>query len=338
MLGAENMVITDEMVHAALKVQHPKVFGEFLRHPGNGLSKKAKTESTIETVRDMIAAALAHRSTNDSGVGAAEPVQAPADDFKAKVFELLGCGSDVSENVALEGLRNLVRREACLSAVEREFFMVATPPDVDEGETEPGEECLLRWGQTPEGYVKDFGGAVHNLGMMMASISPAARLVLTERSRQLKGYSPEEDDRYTGCELAAAAATYAICTKPEQLQCMGVRVWPWAAHTWHNTTYRRNLAKAGALILAEIERLDRKDGAAGYNHQVGAFNAPLTLAELMEVRRAVGELVGTDRTSVAMPLLARAVQEGYISCEQFSVANVDALDQAIDAAQAVKEL
>lgn len=35
------------------------------------------------------------------------------------------------------------------------------------------------------------------------------------------------------------------------------RNWPWHRVWWKPSTRRRNLVKAGALILAEIERLDR---------------------------------------------------------------------------------
>jgi hypothetical protein len=80
-----------------------------------------------------------------------------------------------------------------------------------------------------------------------------------ERQRQIsaEGWSIEHDDASTSCELAAAAATYALCLKPEQLEVCGATAWPWPAHWWKPTTYRQNLVKAGALILAEIERIDR---------------------------------------------------------------------------------
>lgn len=89
--------------------------------------------------------------------------------------------------------------------------------------------------------------------------SDAVRDVLAERQRQqeVEGWTPEHDDKYNGCELAAAAATYAVCVEPEQLKVCGVTAWSWPAHWWKPTTYRRNLVKAGALLLAEIERLDR---------------------------------------------------------------------------------
>lgn len=103
--------------------------------------------------------------------------------------------------------------------------------------------------------------------------SRAARDVLAERRRQVEveGWSTERDDRYIDCELARAAATYALCEKPEQLQVCGAFAWPWPAGWWKPTTYRRNLVKAAALLLAEIERIDRAadanqiDSAGGHH-------------------------------------------------------------------------
>lgn len=84
--------------------------------------------------------------------------------------------------------------------------------------------------------------------------------VLTERQRQVsaEGWTAEHDDAHIDCSLAAAAATYALCTSPAQLKVCGAVAWPWPSHWWKPTSYRQNLVKAGALILAEIERLDRK--------------------------------------------------------------------------------
>ena len=95
----------------------------------------------------------------------------------------------------------------------------------------------------------------------MNALAPGSALgdVAAERQRQIsdEGWSIEYDDSSTSCELAAAAATYALCLKLEQLEVCGVTAWPWPAHWWKPTTYRQNLVKAGALILAEIERMDR---------------------------------------------------------------------------------
>lgn len=87
----------------------------------------------------------------------------------------------------------------------------------------------------------------------------AARDVLAERQRQVKveQYEPDADDNYEQCELAYAAAAYAIT--PGQIPPLDLwaGLWPWSIEVFKPTDQRRNLVKAGALILAEIERLDR---------------------------------------------------------------------------------
>lgn len=99
----------------------------------------------------------------------------------------------------------------------------------------------------------------------------AAIDVLAERARQVsqEGWTPEHDDKHNECEMAAAAATYALCTDPGQLKLCGVIVWRWPMHWWKPTTYRRNLVKAAALLLAEIERIDRRAAKAA-NQKGGA--------------------------------------------------------------------
>ncbi|WAG77026.1 hypothetical protein LMK08_16755 [Metapseudomonas furukawaii] len=83
----------------------------------------------------------------------------------------------------------------------------------------------------------------------------AARDVLAERRRQVEaeGWTPEHDDEHNGGQLARGAAAYAA-------QAGGVDgdvLFPWSENWWKPCEPRRMLVKAGALILAEIERLDR---------------------------------------------------------------------------------
>ena len=98
-----------------------------------------------------------------AGVSAPAAQAEPSDNFKREVYAALGCGSEAADFAAVTCIQNLIRRESCLSAVERQFFMVATPPDEDEGETEPGEECLLNWGQDPEQYAAQFEEALKRI-------------------------------------------------------------------------------------------------------------------------------------------------------------------------------
>ncbi|MDT9799911.1 MULTISPECIES: hypothetical protein [Klebsiella] len=79
--------------------------------------------------------------------------------------------------------------------------------------------------------------------------------IIAERQRQqsVEGFSTEQDDTYVGCQLAAAAICYI-----EPMEAMSY--WPadWHDDSFKPTNERRNLVKAGALIIAEIERIDRK--------------------------------------------------------------------------------
>lgn len=81
--------------------------------------------------------------------------------------------------------------------------------------------------------------------------------VLAERQRQVsvEGWTPEHDDQHAHRELATAAACYALHASGRTAA--DVFLWPWDHSWWKPTTPRRNLVKAAALILAEIERLDR---------------------------------------------------------------------------------
>lgn len=98
-----------------------------------------------------------------------------------------------------------------------------------------------------------------------ADETPALRDVIAERRRQ-KGeekFTEAHDDDHSNGDLALAAACYAAGEKVfrpivhhngfPDLWCL----WPWAAEWWKPKDHRRNLVRAGALILAEIERVDR---------------------------------------------------------------------------------
>ena len=94
--------------------------------------------------------------------------------------------------------------------------------------------------------------------------------VRAERQRQIgaEGWTTKHDDRHSDGSMALAAACYAsnAATWAEKGTdalrenyadlSPGLR-WPWARKWWKPKSQRQDLVRAAALVLAEIERLDR---------------------------------------------------------------------------------
>lgn len=94
-------------------------------------------------------------------------------------------------------------------------------------------------------------------------------LIAQERERQIsvEGWTSGHDDGYPNGELAIAAACYAIQAATYFLDhkiLLGkasrfiIQWWPWADKWWKPRDPARDLAKAGALIAAEIDRISRR--------------------------------------------------------------------------------
>lgn len=92
------------------------------------------------------------------------------------------------------------------------------------------------------------------------AFNPAILDVVAERQRQqsVEGWTPEHDNAYQNSELADAAACYATHAHNQGFSTPAH--WPWSPDWWKQSGARRDLVKAGALILAEIERIDRAAG------------------------------------------------------------------------------
>lgn len=90
-------------------------------------------------------------------------------------------------------------------------------------------------------------------------------LIGLERTRQKlqEGWTPEHDDAHDMGELVTAAVCYAVYAshqvreQPPPVGLIETR-WPWASHWWKPSDPIRNLQKAGALIAAELDRLQRR--------------------------------------------------------------------------------
>lgn len=83
-----------------------------------------------------------------------------------------------------------------------------------------------------------------------------AERIAAERRRQVgvEGWTPEHDAEHTESELLIAASGYLYAGVTGNLsRPMG---WPWHPDWWKpSDDPTRNLVKAGALIAAEIDRL-----------------------------------------------------------------------------------
>lgn len=93
-------------------------------------------------------------------------------------------------------------------------------------------------------------------------LTAAATDVLAERQRQqsVEGWTPEHDDEHSGGEIAFAAASYTLHAHGKPIAPDIPFFWPWEPKGFKQQGARRDLVKAGALILAEIERIDRAAG------------------------------------------------------------------------------
>ncbi|WP_173087321.1 hypothetical protein [Devosia sp. 1635] len=116
-------------------------------------------------------------------------------------------------------------------------------------------------------------------GVIGIAQSKAAFDVLAERRRQIEaeGWTPDHDDEHRRGQLSRAAAAYAYFgslldeerergANTDSFTTFIIRhLFPswgtvyggWDWHWWKPKTRREDLVRAGALILAEIERLDR---------------------------------------------------------------------------------
>jgi hypothetical protein len=89
---------------------------------------------------------------------------------------------------------------------------------------------------------------------------PVVREIAIERQRQIEveGFTSTHDDKHYPGEIALAAACYAIDSYPgANIESVIKEIWPWEDRWWKPKGKRRDLIRAAALIVAEIERTDR---------------------------------------------------------------------------------
>lgn len=101
-------------------------------------------------------------------------------------------------------------------------------------------------------------------------VSAAQADIISERQRQItdEGFTPEQDDKYDREELVSAAISYirlATIWKDKDpvsyRNCCAPMSWPWSPEWWKPTNPRRDMIKGIALLIAALERRDRKEAA-----------------------------------------------------------------------------
>ena len=87
--------------------------------------------------------------------------------------------------------------------------------------------------------------------------------VFAERLGQIteKGYDAAHDDRHAEGELVLAGAFYALNAVYGEDYGLPIP-WPFESGAFKPRSPREDLVRAGALIMAEIERLDRASETA----------------------------------------------------------------------------
>ena len=125
--------------------------------------------------------------------------------------------------------------------------------------------------------------------------SRALKLVFAERRRQVEeeglSFEHDEDVNYNG-ELALAARCYLAYRSEGDLKRVP-RLWPWGPDWW-KPGYRRpggrnrDLVKAGALLLAETDRLAR----------YGVDSLAMVAGEMVRLGRGVSGKVNWEAVSI----------------------------------------
>ena len=140
-------------------------------------------------------------------------------------------------------------------------------PDEDKCPGCAGENCMAA--ACPECGGRYDLVAEANITAPAGQVPQAWLDVQAERKRQItaEGWTPEHDDEHADGQMARAAACYALAgssaPKDGTAALLVSLAWPWDEQWWRPSTARRDMVKACALGLAEIERLDRAAATQG---------------------------------------------------------------------------
>ncbi len=185
--------------------------------------------------------------------------------------------------LAAKGLAGTPLRDAPASVEQAGRDVEPAPCPFCGGEVDP--TGWLRGDGTRGPECNDCGATARSMEAWQTRAAPTGQTpqawldVQAERRRQIEaeGWTPEHDDEHADGQMAQAAGCYALHAGgidtdwPGGIRNGSALFWPCDKDWWKPTTTRRDLVKACALALAEIERLDR--AGISQNPQPGATTA-----------------------------------------------------------------
>jgi hypothetical protein len=129
------------------------------------------------------------------------------------------------------------------------------------------------------------------------------QIIALERRRQIteEKWTAEHDDQHRHGELALAAGAYVTQALYGVYQAEPPHTWPWAKEWWKPSPNAiRNITKAGALVVAELDRLlrhaDGSNGTPGNNEPgptpQGNSQSPMT--DFATARARIGGIKGHE--------------------------------------------
>ena len=143
--------------------------------------------------------------------------------------------------------------------------------DVEDGKVEPDHALRITRGLIPAIAAAPLSARLALAREIVGDGFAVVGEIAAERERQTsaEGWTTAHDDGHAGGDLAAAAACYALSGAGLTVTGRGATpvAWPWDRSWWKPKDPRRDLIRAAALIVAEIERLDRAMIAAAKETQ-----------------------------------------------------------------------
>ncbi|WP_319568357.1 hypothetical protein [Cohaesibacter marisflavi] len=217
----------------------------------------------------------------------------------AYVREMIECSDDLDGHEDREDLRRVETLLMKLERLEREALSfqgyLDTAREVTNGLLAQNSLMRDNW---PSGF-----DLPPDVVRSVTFQTPAGSLaIVSERLRQIEaeGWTAAHDDEYDNFELVWAGITYAhhaSIRNDRERDRTRPSGWPWADSWWKPEDRRRDLVKAGALIAAEIDRLDRaakKGTLSEGKSEAATFQLPpdakvtLSLGELPSIAREPG--------------------------------------------------